>query len=151
VGASGWDYVVDLPESGPADPSAALAGLRERVLREGDFLWADWLGPRPTTLAELDATRDTAEFWEEGTHSVLDVDRVVGSDEPDGEGTVRPLLPHESVELFGTATPSPTDFVVAEADLWNLDVERWSGRCQVLYDDDDARPVAIGFWGVSGD
>ena len=149
MGASGWDYVVDLPEHAPPDPSAALARLRERVLGEGDYLWADWLGSRPTTLAELDAIRDTDEFWEEGTHSVLDVDRVVGSDQPDGEGTVRPLLAQESVELFGTATPSPADFAAAAADLWELDVERWSGRCQLLYDDD--RPVAMGVWGFSGD
>jgi hypothetical protein len=147
VGASGWDYVVDLPEGAPADPSAALVGLREQVLREGDFLWADWLGPRPGTLAELDAIRQEDEFWEEGTHSVLDVDRVIGSDQPDGEGTVRPLLPQESIELFGTATPSREQF--AAAGVMDVEVERWSGRCQAVYDGD--RPVAIGFWGVSGD
>jgi hypothetical protein len=93
----------------PLDPSAALVELRERVLREGDFLWADWLGPQP--------------------------------------GTVRPLLPQESFDLFGTTTPSREQF--AAADLLDIEVERWSGRCQAVYDGD--RPVAIGFWGVSGD
>ena len=147
MGASGWDYVVDLPGEGPADASTALIRLRGQVLREGDFLWADWLGPTPTTLEELDAVRDLDEFWEEGTHSVLDVDRVVGSDEADGEGTVRPLLPDEAADLFGTTTPTREQFAAAGVQ-WT-DVERWSGRCQTLYDGE--RPVAIGFWGVSGD
>jgi hypothetical protein len=139
--------MLELPAGARVDPAAALVELREQVLREGDFLWADWLGPQPGTLAELDAIRETDEFWDEGTHSVLDVDRVVGGDDPDGEGTVRPLLEQESIELFGTATPSREQFAAAE--LFDVDVERWSGRCQAVYDGD--RPVAIGFWGVSGD
>lgn len=147
MGASGWEYVIDASGAGPADAPTALVRLREQVLRGGDFLWGDRLGPTPTTLAELDAVRDLDEFWEEGTHSVLDVDRVVGSDQADGEGTVRPLQPEEAAALFGTTTPSREQF--AAADVQSMDVERWSGRCQPLYD--EGRPVAIGFWGVSGD
>jgi hypothetical protein len=147
VGASGWDYVVELPVGAPAEPAAALLALRELVLHDGDFLWGEWLGPRPGTLAELDEFRQTDDFWEEGTHSVLDVDRVVGVDDPDGEGTVRPLRPEEAIELFGTARPDRA--ALGAADLSALDVERWSGRCQTVYEED--RPVAVAFWGVSGD
>ena len=147
MGASGWDYVVDLPEGVPADPSAALVQLRERVLGESDFLWADWLGPRPTTLAELDAIRQTDEFWDEGTHSVLDVDRIIPSG-PDREAAVQELPADEAEEVFGTPTPTRAQFEAAGVDLlpWGA---RWSGRYQLLHD--GGRPTSIAFWGASGD
>ncbi len=149
MGASDWDYVVDLPADAPVDLVSALARLRERVLAEGDFYWGeeDYLGPRPTTLAELDELRETEEFWEVGTHSVLDVDTVIGSGEPEREGTIRPLTPPQAQQLFGTATPGRTEF--AAADVHDSVDDRWTGQCQVLYDGE--QPVAVGFWGISGD
>ncbi len=149
MGASGWDYVIDLPEGTPVDLGSALLRLRERVLAEGDYYWDEegYLGSRLNTLAELDELRETEEFWEVGTHSVLDVDSVIGDGEPHGPGTVRPLTPPEAQQLFGSATPSRAEF--AAADVLAGVGDRWTGQCQVLYEGE--RPVAVGFWGMSGD
>jgi len=148
MGASGWQYEVDLPADTPVDLGSALTRLRERVLAEGDFYWDEnYLGSRPGTLAALDELRENEEFWEVGTHSVLDVDSVLGNGEPDQTGSVRPLAAPEAERLFGSATPSRTQF--AAADVFDNVEDRWTGQCQVLYDGE--RPVAVGFWGVSGD
>jgi hypothetical protein len=146
VGASGWDYVAEYS----GDPMAALQALREQVLASGDFLWDDendYPAPRPSTLAELDEIRQDDDFWEVGTHSVLDVDRVVPSG-PDREATVQELPPDEARAAFGTTTPSRAQFEAAGLDVlpWG---ERWSGRYQLLYD--GGRPTHIAFWGASGD
>jgi hypothetical protein len=151
MGASGWQYVVEAPDGGPVDPGTALARLRARVLAEGDFFWdrtsEQHIGPRPASLDELDALRDTDEFWEIGTHSILDVDQVVGSDEPWREGAVRPLTTAEAEQLFGTTTPDRAQ--LAAVDVFGTVDERWTGRCQVLYA--DGRPAEVAFWGFSGD
>src|SRR3954471_22188383 len=110
VGRSGWDYVVEYR----GDPAGALAELRAATLAGGDFYWEDeseeQIGPRPETLADLDALRESDEFWEIGTHSVLDVDRLIASDERDGDGTVRLLTEQEAIDFFGTATPTRQQF-----------------------------------------
>jgi len=151
LGASGWQYVVEAPEGWPVDLATALARLRAQVLADGDFFWdgtsEQHIGPRPASLAELEALRETEEFWEIGTHSILDLDRVIGSDEPPREAAVRPLTLPEAVQLFGTTTPSPAQF--ASTDVFETVDERWTGRCQVLYD--GGRPVEVAFWGFSGD
>jgi hypothetical protein len=146
VGKSGWDYVVEYG----GDPAAALEELRAATLASGDYFWddssEDYFGARPTSLAELDALRESDEFWEIGTHSVLDVDRLIGSSETDRDGTVRELSDEEAVDLFGTATPTREQFEAAEP---VPDVSSWSGFCQLLYA--DGRPTEIAFWGASGD
>lgn len=147
MGRSGWDYVVEYG----GDPAAALEQLRTSTLAAGDYFWDEtsdeYIGPRPGSLAELDALRGSEEFWEIGTHSVLDVDRLIGSREPDRDGTVRPLTDEEAVRYFGTATPTREQFEAAGAPM--PDVEGWSGFCQVLYA--DGRPTEIAFWGATGD
>jgi hypothetical protein len=147
VGKSGWDYVVEYR----GDPAAALAELRAATLASGDFYWEDeseeHIGPRPETLAELDAFREDDEFWEIGTHSVLDVDRVIGSSERDGDGTVRQLSEDEAVEFFGTATPTREQYEAAGEPM--PDHDGWSGFCQLLYA--DGHPTEIAFWGATGD
>jgi hypothetical protein len=147
VGRSGWDHIVEYR----GDPAAALADLRAATLASGDYFWDDsseeYIGPRPTSLAELDALRESDEYWEIGTHSVLDVDRLIGSREPDRDGTVRQLTDEEAVVFFGTSTPTREQFEAAAEPL--PDVEGWSGFCQLLYADD--RPTEIAFWGATGD
>ena len=146
MGASGWSYVVEYR----GDPMAALAELRYTTLSRGDYFWdgdsEEHIGRRPASLAELDSLRETDEFWEIGTHSVLDVDRVVGGDQ-DVEGTVRQLTAAEAREMFGTATPTRAQFEALSNGLPYG--ERWSGLCQVLYR--DGHPTEIAFWGSSGD
>jgi hypothetical protein len=150
VGASSWHYLEDVPPGRRVDLESALIRLQERVLAAGDFSYSEgeWRAPRPTTLTDLAVARATEEFWEVGSHSILDVDRVISAFAPDRDGTVRPLSRKETKQLFGTKRPSRERFeeVMKEG---TADVRRWSGRCQVLFD--GRRPVAVGFWGVSGD
>jgi len=146
VGASGWSYVVAYE----GDPAAALAALRERAFAEGDFVWDDvddYLGPKPATLGDLDALRETEEFWDVGVHSILDMDRIIGSGEEDHDGTVRQLPEAEAREVIGTARPTREQFQQIEESI--PDIRRWSGRYQLLYRDGKATEIA--FWGVSGD
>lgn len=130
MGRSGWDYAVEYR----GDPAAALDQLRAATLASGDYFWDETseqhIGPRPGSLAELDTLRESDEFWEIGTHSVLVVDRSIGSREPDRDGTVRPLTDEEAVDFFGTATPTREEFEAAGEPF---------------------RPTEIAFWGATGD
>ena len=151
MGASGWQYVEDVPPVQPVDLGAALARLRERILAVGDFYYTEdeWRSPRPTTMEELQAIRDTEEFWEVGSHSILDVDHVIGEHDEDHDGSVRPLSPRETERLFRTASPDLKLFAERSSELSASLGRGWSGRCQVLYE--DGLPTAVGFWGFSGD
>jgi hypothetical protein len=92
---------------------------------------------------------------QEGTHSIIDMDRVIDPSEPDGFSTVRPLTDAEVRRYFGTDRPTRGDFDRAYAgDGPDPDLRaigpNWSGHCVVLYDLDGS-PSAIAFWGFSGD
>ena len=144
MGASGWSYVVPLAEG----PRAALAGLRDRVLAEDDYYWeADYLGAKPRTVADLDRLRETEEFWEVGTHSILDVDWIVDAEDEAHDGTVRQLPDDAAHEAFGTTTPTRAQFDAAADTIPYL--HRWSGLYQLLYV--AGRPAEVAFWGFSGD
>lgn len=144
MGASGWDYV----EPYEGDPSQSLTRLRNRVLAESDYYWDDdYLGPRPASLDELDQLREEEEFWEVGTHSVLDVDRVIAADDEDHDGTVRELPEDEAISIFGTAEPTRDLFIARRNELPNH--RQWSGLYQLLHR--DGAPTEIAFWGISGD
>jgi hypothetical protein len=158
VGASGWDYLVPYQP----DAEAAFRQLQEQVLESGEFLWREeYYGPRPTTRWQLAAIKDRVEFWEEGTHSILDMDRIVPADDEDHDGTVRPLAPDEVQHYFGTDRPTEADFDRAYrytpgTDIleWSrhslfADLRRWSGRYTILYD--GGQPQQIIFFGCSGD
>jgi hypothetical protein len=152
MGASGWDYVV----SYQPDLSAALNDLQDELLATGDFLWDEryWDGaPRPTTRAELEAVKESEEFWDEGTHTILDMDRVVptlAGNLMEDTGAIRPLSAQEVQESFGTDRPTPEDFYRAyEQDPRLTDILRWTGRAVVLFGAGQERQIA--FFGVSGD
>jgi hypothetical protein len=101
---------------------------------------------RPESLDDLDELREQEEFWEVGTHAILDVDRVVPSTAEDHDGTVRQLPTDEALSLFGTAQPTRDQFEALGSDL---PLGRsWSGFYQLLHEDGTATEVA--FWGVSG-
>ena len=105
------------------------------------------LRTRPTyaTTDELDAAKDEEEFWEEGTHPILDMVEVA---EAGAEATVRVLREDEVRALFGTDRPAAADFErFLESEDWHVD--RWQGRVTTLYQ--DGEPTALAFWGISGD
>ncbi|GAB3880959.1 hypothetical protein GCM10029964_036220 [Kibdelosporangium lantanae] len=162
MGASGWDYRVSYAGS----VETSLLALQEQVLASGDFLWP-WedydpdededIVPRPTTMAELNAAKEIEEFWDAGTHTILDVDRMVAGDD-DEIGGIRPLTDDELTEWFGSVEPSAADFervpmhiqrVGETGTLSDLTETRWTGRSVVLYR--DGKPAEVVFWGFSGD
>ena len=88
--ASGWEYVVPYQE----DLGAALAALHREVFEQGDYVKpSEWSLPDPSSLDDLKQER----YWEFlgncGTHSIIDVFKVVPVDsDPDEFGTIRPLF-----------------------------------------------------------
>lgn len=156
MGASGWDYQVPYPGTIEAAPIE----VQEEILESGEYIWPwDDAGQereavlRPSSLADLHAAKEIEEFWDEGTHTILDMDRVItaGSDEV---GAIRPLSPEELNRAFGTIQPSAADFdrvyqVGPAGMLGDLCGERWTGRSMVIYK--DGAPAEVYFWGFSGD
>jgi hypothetical protein len=159
VGASGWSYVTPYR----ADVAESLRALQEKVLRDGDYYWWDEPGeytPRPGSLEVLWASDGR---WDSGTHSILDMDRVVASADPpdwrDGAayGAIRPLPEDSAVRIFGTSRPSRAQFEAAAKDYASPQHDelvaevtmRWAGLYVLLYEGD--RVTEIGFWGISGD
>jgi hypothetical protein len=148
MGASGWDYRVAFQPS----VEAALLQLQEQTLASDDYLWTGEDDERPRSLEHLANIKVDEEFWEEGTHSILDVDRIVAVGAEDQVGSVRPLSEAEVRGLLGSDRPSAADFERTYADGMGAiaGVGRiWSGRCTVLYAGD--RPSEYAFWGASGD
>lgn len=170
MGASGWDYRA--PYAGSVE--ATLLAVQEQVLLRCDFIWPwddsedEAIDPRyaeffeeedrqdvpwPLSLADLNAAKEIEEFWDEGTHSILDMDRVIAADS-DEVGAIRLLSPAELNGLFGTQQPSAADFDrMRQAGLGvphsHLCGERWTGRGMVIFE--DGAPAEVFFWGFSGD
>lgn len=125
------------------------------MLAAGDFLWQEdyWDDvPPPTTRAELAALKEDQQFWDEGTHTILDMDRIVSStDDTDDDGTIRQLSSDELTEYFGTDRPSEAEFERVYRQFGPIldDIRRWTGRCAVLYYGEKEQKIA--FYGVSGD
>jgi hypothetical protein len=154
VGMDGWMYRIAYTER----PEDALAAVQEREFDEDLLSWTDRTDtlPRPTSMAELEEFKERQAFWEFGTGSILDMDRLVDADEEDHDGAVRPLSAAELQQYLSTDRPSASDFEVAIrgalGDYWlqNPDsVRRWCGRYTILYR--DGRPDEYVFWGYSGD
>lgn len=144
MGASAWHYVVGYR----SDVRVALRELQETVLADGNYYHG--LGDRLTfaSMAELDAVRHTSEsFWEEGTHSILDMMAAAGPDEADDFAVVRLLRDDEVRALFGHAQPTHGDFERFTGGPW--EVNRWEGRATTLYK--EGLPHLLAFWGISGD
>ncbi|MCM2429705.1 hypothetical protein [Streptomyces sp. RKAG337] len=154
MGASGWDYVTAYD----GDVAAALDALQARVFQEeyGD-------GDSYGSLEEL---REDHEFMgQEGTHTILDIDRVVSaSDSPQRPeyGTLRPLATDRVVHHFGTDRPTPQQYeeLIAAANdaMSHQEYEqsllgecrmRWTGRYVVLHT--EGVPTHLGIFGFSGD
>lgn len=87
-----------------------------------------------------------------GTHSVIDMLRVVPTEVQDQEYcTIRPLTAEETAQLFGGPTPDRLDFdaVPATTLLDSVTGGRWTGRSVALWA--GGKPDEIAFWGISGD
>ncbi|MFK4145232.1 hypothetical protein [Streptomyces sp. NPDC004065] len=158
VGASCWEYVTEF--EGTVEQS--LRSLHERVFQElygGDRTYR--------SVGEL--WRDEEFMGEEGTHSILDIDRVVHTTEApsphrvEDYGTLRPLAPERVVRHFGTDRPTPDAFTGSLAraragrgpgpdgprTLLDECRMRWTGVYVVLYTGE--RPTHLGIFGFSGD
>jgi hypothetical protein len=102
---------------------------------------------------------------EVGTHSILDVQRVVHTtDAPvpvtgDGYNTLRPLAPDRITHHFGTDRPTVREYEEKIAEAHRADSVkktlldecqmRWTGLFVVLHTED--QPTHVGFFGYSGD
>ncbi|MEU4086556.1 hypothetical protein [Streptomyces aureus] len=159
MGASGWNYVAAY--SGSVE--ATLEALHDEVFQE---LYGG--GEEYESREELYA--DEEFMGEEGTHSILDVHRVVETTEPPQQReadyfTLRPLPPARLVRHFGTDRPTVQQYEDAmarayeamrtrhpleqDATLLGEDRMRWTGVYVVLYT--DTQPTHVGFFGSSGD
>lgn len=136
------------------DVTAALRSLQRQVFADASYYWPhngqyeEWpVRPRPASVDELWAD----EFVQHsGSHSILDVDTVIGPGEPDDFGTVRPLPATDIAACFGTGRPTPADFDRAADNSRVLpELPNWSAYSMVLFEED--RPVEVAFWGFSGD
>jgi hypothetical protein len=114
MGASGWKYIT----AHDPDLGAVLARLRQQVF-DREYYWPDdpdsdsWDTDWPDTMAEQFAND---EVRESGTHSILDITTVIGENDPDTFGTLRPLTSHERHHRFGTATPTRADFDLRQSE-----------------------------------
>ena len=160
MGASSWSYVTPYR----SDVDESLRELRERVFRDQEYYWRDDFEedePRPDTIKGIWASEG---MKQSGTHSILDVDRVVQTSEPptwdrwrEDLGTVRPLAEDRVILHFGTARPSRGQFqaladdpgVPGAMEFHNEVRMRGTGLYVLLYNDD--QPSDVGFWGNSGD
>lgn len=135
MGASGWTYFVPYQP----DIAAALAALRADVFAKKTFYTGHKKrAAKAKTIA--DAIRLTAE---EGTHSILDVDRVVET--PHGTDPLR----------SGTVAPADLGRVThAEAEVRVLELftlcPRNTGVWTTVYDE-RGEPSELMFAGKSGD
>jgi hypothetical protein len=150
VGASSWSYLVPWQP----DLDGALQALRRHTFDAGDYYWAAggrWVSddpvrtgrPPPASMTELFADAATQRA---GTHSVLDVRRVLRPGEEPTGGDVEPVTTEQALRCAGTATPTRAH----RGALSELVRGRWFGRCAVLHDA-DGTPSEIFFYGISGD
>lgn len=148
VGASEWQYFVPYQQ----DFGQALQELRQQVFASGEFWWygeGDYLPesmrvPRPTRLENV---FDDENVQQSGTHSILDVFRVLAPGDAWEYGSVAPATAEEIHTATGTTHPDRSHAAVLSD---TLDRQRWVGRCAVLYGD-QGDPSEIVFWGHSGD
>lgn len=146
MGASGWEYYVPYQE----DLGAALDTLRRQVFDRQDYYWVpededegDGATAWPSTFDQL---WKGERVQEEGTHSILDMWRIVRPGEDPDYGTVQPVQPAEAQRVAGTDRLTRAHV----PDIDPLADRRWFGRCAVLHDA-HGRPEEIYFWGFSGD
>jgi hypothetical protein len=154
MGASSWEYLT--PYAGSVE--ASLEALHAQVFQQ-KYGGTDAY----RSLAELRA--DEAFIGEEGTHSILDIHRVVHTaDVPDPDrdedyNTLRPLGSDRLAHYFGTDRPSVRQYeeqiaAAHQADRFEESLleecrMRWTGVYVLLHT--DSQPTHLGVFGYSGD
>lgn len=154
MGASPWEYIT--PYAGSVE--ASLKALHAQIFNQkyGDASTFQ-------SLAELHADEDF--MGEVGTHSILDIQRVVHTtDTPDrykdeDYNTLRPLAPDRLAHYFGTDHPTVRQYeeqLAAAHQAHRFEVSlleecrmRWTGIYIILHTDD--QPTHVGIFGYSGD
>ena len=141
MGASGWGYL----EGFRGDIASTLAALQSRVFEGSEY------HEQCDTLEELWADEEFMSAT--GTHSILDIYRLVAPDTPRIPfryyNNMRPLTEAELMAAFQCPRPTLRTFREAE-DAGDLpDDGRWNGCCVVIYK--DGQPDQVAFWGSSGD
>ncbi|MGW2522271.1 hypothetical protein ACWC09_35730 [Streptomyces sp. NPDC001617] len=158
MGASGWEYVTPYKNTVEESLEALHAQTFQELYGDGD------------TYEDLEELWQDEEFMtEEGTHSILDIQRVVHTDgTPSAHniqdyGTLRPLALERVIHHFGTDRPrsgqfeevlaqayaaigSPSDHTDTLLDECRM---RWTGVYVVLYTGDES--THLGIFGYSGD
>ena len=148
MGASGWSYYVAYQP----DLQAALDEWRRRVFETGDYWWAVPYEFGKSAVDFPDRPRTEADLWaeeivqESGTHSILDMSRVLAEGAQPGYGTVQPVTSAEAMERVGAVKLTRADVPALDS----LAGRSWFGRCAVLHDA-AGEPSEIYFWGFSGD
>jgi hypothetical protein len=169
VAASGWDYYMPYQE----DRYAAFVTLRQLVFEAGEFFWAV-TGQNASDAPQRPATED--ELWApevvrlQGTHSILDMYKVLADDETPNYGYLP--YPYDTFEEYmalvkehgnpdyGVIVPVGEAEAYATAGDTKLTREHVEaivplakypgiGRLAVLHESD--QPVELYFWGFSGD
>jgi hypothetical protein len=113
MGASGWQYFVPYQ----VDLNQALQDLRQQVFDRAEYWWygepehlpSELRVPRPERLAAL---FEDENVQESGTHSVLDVFRVLDPDDPHdwfNYNSVYPASCEEVLRATGTHRPTRAD------------------------------------------
>jgi hypothetical protein len=165
MGASVWGYHVQYQPDLPA----AFEALQAKVLAEGDYWWE----PRESVAGEhADRPRDIESLFSDeevqtsGTHSILDMDRVLAPGEEPRYGWLASVESGGPIDLrdepeYGTVAPVTADEARAVAGVEKLTRDhveavdglaeyRGFGRCAILHDA-GGKPTEIYFWGHSGD
>lgn len=170
MAATGWSYFVPYQP----DRYAAFVTLRQEVFEHGDYWWAKGRG----TAADLpDRPRTEDELWsdetvrETGTHSILDMYKVLADDEEPNYGYLpypydtfdeymrlvkehgNPdygvIVPVGEAEAYKTAGDTRLTRAHVEA-INGLARYRGIGRVATLHDE-YGNLTELYFWGFSGD
>lgn len=169
MGASGWHYFVPFD----SDPQCALARLRDEVFRAGTY----YAPAKKKKAASIEALLQLCA--ESGTHSVLDVNRIVGAPHPPSNkewmmalaaagrtatpqeisaqlatqiaciGTVAPVPESRLRELCGSERPTRAALELAVFSLFSL-CPGGAGLFTTVYDTSGA-PSELLFLGKTGD
>ncbi|GAA2014407.1 hypothetical protein GCM10009839_06660 [Catenulispora yoronensis] len=140
MGASGWGY----REKFQDDIATTFAALQAVTFDGSEY------NEHCATLEDLWADEEFMETI--GTHSILDIYRLVAPETPRDRlyyNNMRPLTDDELMAAFECPRPTLATFQEAE-DAGRLPFDgRWNGCCAVIYK--GGKPDEVAFWGYSGD
>lgn len=161
MGASLWSYLVPYE----ANISSAFSRLQGDVFARSEFY-----ARKDTRFGSIEELREAQA--EDGTHSIIDMLRVVADTAPPPPGpaalaeellaaivgaasrygTVFQMSDQELQKCYSTTTPSRNTIECNESSAHSL-CERGNGRYALVFDDegDKTTPTWIYFVGVSGD